>query len=150
MKSSICLVTVIFLSAMVGTGIAQTAASEPTPASTEVPRLIKFSGVAKDESGNPITGVVGIQFSLHKDQQAGAPLWTETQNVQADAAGHYTALLGSASPDGVPLELFISGEAQWLGVQIQGQAERPRVLPVQDPRIHDARSDAALGVLGHR
>jgi hypothetical protein len=67
--------------------------------------LIKFSGVAKDESGNLITGVVGITFSLYKDQEGGMPLWTETQNVQADATGHYTALLGSSAADGVPLSL---------------------------------------------
>jgi hypothetical protein len=132
-----------FLSAMVGTIIAQTTTSTSTSPSTQVPRLIRFSGVAKDESGKPITGGVGILFSLYKDQQAGAPLWMETQNVQADAAGHYMALLGSESADGVPLELFSSGEAQWLGVQIQGQSERPRVLLVSVPyalKAHEAET----------
>jgi hypothetical protein len=60
-----------------------------------VPRLIKFSGVAQDETHKLLTGVVGVTFSLYKDQQGGSPLWVETQNAQADAAGHYTALLGS-------------------------------------------------------
>jgi len=31
---------------------------------------------------------------------AGSPLWVETQNIQAEANGHYTALLGSASAEG--------------------------------------------------
>src|SRR5579864_8192922 len=97
MKLRACFLVVSFLTALVGTILAQTAAYQQTSASTQVPRLIKFSVVAKAESGKPITGVVGIQFSLYKDQQAGAPLWMETQNVHADAAGHYTALLGSAS-----------------------------------------------------
>ncbi len=143
MKLRACFVIVSFLTMMVATIVAQTAVSKPTPASTQVPRLIKFSGVAKDESGKPITGVLGVLFSLYKDQQAGAPLWMENQNVQADAAGHYTALLGSASADGVPLELFSSGEAQWLGVQIQGQPERPRVLLVSVPyalKAHEAET----------
>jgi hypothetical protein len=143
MKLRVCFVIVSFLSAIVGSVLGQTAAYQQTPASTQVPRLIKFSGVAKDDSGKLITGVVGIQFSLYKDQQAGAPLWMETQNVQAEAAGHYTALLGSASADGVPLELFSSGEAQWLGVQIQGQSERPRVLLVSVPyalKAHEAET----------
>jgi len=149
MKLRVCFVVVSFLSAIVGSALAQTAAYQPTPASTQVPRLIKFSGVAKDDSGKPITGVVGIQFSLYKDQQAGAPLWMETQNIQADSAGHYTALLGSASADGVPLELFSSGEAQWLGVQIQGQPERPRVLLVSVPyalKAHEAETLAGRSI----
>jgi len=139
MKLRVCLVIFSFLSAMGGTVVAQTAASN----STQVPRLIKFSGVAKDESGKPLSGVVGITFSLYKDQQAGAPLWMETQNVQADAAGHYTALLGSASIDGVPLDLFSSGAAQWLGVQIQGRSEQPRVWLVSVPyalKAHEAET----------
>jgi trimeric autotransporter adhesin len=143
MKLRVCFVVVSFLSAIVGSVLAQTAAYRQTSASTQVPRLIKFSGVAKDDSGKPITGVVGIQFSLYKDQQAGAPLWIETQNIRADTAGHYTALLGSASADGVPLELFSAGEAQWLGIQIQGQPERSRVLLVSVPyalKAHEAET----------
>lgn len=143
MKLRVCFVIVSFLSAIVGSVLAQTAAYQQTPASTQVPRLIKFSGVAKDDSGKPITGVVGIQFSLYRDQQAGAPLWMETQNIQADAAGYYTALVGAASADGVPLELFSSGEAHWLGIQIQGQSERSRVLLVSVPyalKAHEAET----------
>jgi hypothetical protein len=143
MKLRVCFLVVSFLTARVGTILAQTAAYQQTRASTQVPRLIKFSGVAKDDSGKPITGVVGIQFSLYREQQAGAPLWMETQNIQADVAGHYTALVGSASADGVPLELFSSGEAQWLGVQIQGQPERSRVLLVSVPyalKAHEAET----------
>jgi trimeric autotransporter adhesin len=109
------------------------AAFEPQTANGNVPRLIRFSGVAQDETHNPTAGVVGITFSLYKDQQGGSPLWIETQNVQADANGRYTALLGSASAEGMPLELFSSGEAHWLGVQIQGQPERARVLLVSVP-----------------
>jgi hypothetical protein len=90
-----------------------------------------------------MTGVVGITFSLYQEQQGGSPLWVETRNVQADANGHYTALLGSASAEGMPLELFSSGEAQWLGVQIQGQPERARVLLVSVPyalKAHEAET----------
>ena len=99
-------VIVTFLSLMVVSALAQTAATNTNLASTEVPRLIKFSGVAKDEAGKPKTGLVGVTFSLYKDQEGGSPLWVETENVQADASGHYTALLGSATADGVPLSLF--------------------------------------------
>ncbi len=143
MKLRTLCVIVTLASALVCTTVAQTAAPNSSPATTQVPRLIRFSGVALDETHNPMTGVLGFTFSLYEDQQGGSALWVETQNIQADANGHYTALLGSASAEGMPLELFSSGEAQWLGVQIQGQAERARVLLVSVPyalKAHEAET----------
>ena len=143
MKLRACFVIVSFLCTVICTTQAQTAAPNSSPASTQVPRLIKFSGLAQDETHKPVSGVVGITFSLYKDQEGGSPLWMETQNVQADATGRYTALLGSASVEGVPLSLFSSGEAQWLGVQVQGQRAQPRVLLVSVPyalKAHEAET----------
>jgi hypothetical protein len=143
MKFRACCITVSLFSVLACATLAQTASPNSTLASTQVPRLIRFSGLAQDETHNPITGGLAITFSLYQDQQGGSPLWVETQNIQADANGHYTALLGSASAEGVPLELFSSGEAQWLGVQIQGQPERARVLLVSVPyalKAHEAET----------
>ena len=147
MKLRACFVIVSFLSAVVYTTLAQTATPNSTLASTQVPRLIKFSGVAQDETHKPVTGVVGVTFSLYKDQQGGSPLWVETQNVQADAAGHYTALLGSASADGVPLSLFSSAEAHWISTQISGQRESARVLLMSVPYALKAADAETLGGL---
>lgn len=143
MKLRACFVIVSFLSAALCITQAQTAAPNAGPASAQVPRLIKFSGLAQDETHKPVSGVVGITFSLYKDQEGGSPLWMETQNVRSDATGRYTALLGSASVEGVPLSLFSSGEAQWLGVQVQGQPGQPRVLLVSVPyalKAHEAET----------
>jgi hypothetical protein len=122
---------------------AQTSGS--SPASAQVPPLIQFSGVAKGATGKPMTGVVGITFSLYQDQQGGAPLWMETQNVQPDANGHYIVLLGSTKSTGVPAELFASREAQWLGVQLQGEAEQARVLMVSVPYALKALDAETVG-----
>jgi len=110
-----------------------------------VPRLIKFSGVVRDEAGAPKTGVVGITFAFYKDQQGGAPLWLETQNLQADANGRYTAMLGTTKPDGLPIGFFSSNEARWVGVQMQGQNEQPRVLLVSAPYALKAADAETLG-----
>jgi hypothetical protein len=83
-----------------------------------VPRLIKFSGTVNAAHETPQTGVVGLTFALYKDEQGGAPIRLETQNVQVDATGHYTADLGATLPHGLPVDLFDSGEARWLGVQV--------------------------------
>ncbi len=101
--------------------------SVPT-ATVEVPHLIRFSGQLKDASGT-----VGITFSLHKSQNDQTALWIETQNVQLDASGKYSVLLGVTTAAGIPPELFTSGEAQWLAIHVQGQSEQPRVLLVSVP-----------------
>jgi hypothetical protein len=116
-------------------------------AETTVPRLINFSGTANDLIGNPMTGVVGITFLLYAEQTGGVPLWLETQNVQADANGHYSVLLGSTKPDGLPTDLFTSVQARWVGVQISGQNEQPRFLLVSAPYAMKAGDAETIGGL---
>ncbi|WP_041855586.1 hypothetical protein [Candidatus Korobacter versatilis] len=77
--------------------------------------------------------MTGITFTLHKGPEDKSQLWTETQNVKLDADGRYTVLLGATKPDGVPADLFISGEAQWLGIHIEDRPDQPRVLLVSVP-----------------
>jgi len=96
-----------------------------------VPRLIKFSGqlnpqitqIAQNknnESGkSQPAATLATVFSLYELQEGGSPLWSESQKVQLDDQGRYTALLGATQPDGLPLDLFTSGKALWLGVQPQ-------------------------------
>jgi len=112
-----------------------------------VPRLITFSGTlgagaaatAASENGVVLTSgttptkVVAITFSLYSEETGGAPLFSEVQNVQVDGAGHYTVQLGASKPDGLPMDIFASVQAHWLGVQPQGREEQPRVLLVSVP-----------------
>ena len=112
-----------------------------------VPRLVRFSGVARDLNGKPLSGIVGITFALYPEQTGGAPLWLETQNAQADAGGHYSVLLGSTKPDGLPAEIFASEQARWIGVQIEQQEEQPRSLLVSAPYALKAGDAETLGGL---
>jgi hypothetical protein len=126
MKKSLVIVLIQFFLAALSLGQSQNALTNVP--SSHVPSLVKFAGVVKDDAGHPKTGVVGITFALYKDQQGGAPLWLETQNVQTDVNGRYTVMLGATKSDGLPMEFFSSNEARWVGVQLQGQNEQPRVL----------------------
>lgn len=112
-----------------------------------VPSLVSFSGVLTDVNGKLLTGVVGVTFALYKDSQGGAPLWLETQNVYPDKTGHYKVLLGATSSSGLPADLFVAGEARWLGVQPQGQAEQPRVSLLSVPYALKAADAQTLGGL---
>jgi|HubBroStandDraft_1064217.scaffolds.fasta_scaffold09900_2 hypothetical protein len=123
------------------------APAQKTPAGSALPRLVRFSGTAKDAGGNPVTGVTGITFALYAEQTGGAPLWSETQSVQAGADGHYTVLLGAAKSEGLPADLFTAEQAHWVGVSVEGQAEQPRILLVSAPYALKAGDAETLGGL---
>jgi hypothetical protein len=128
---------------------------------TGVPRLVKFSGVVA-ESARParegqgerrpftrgeVQYAVGLTFAIYAEQEGGTALWQETQNVALDEQGRYSVLLGAASREGLPAELFASGEPRWLGVQAQvpGAGEGARVLLVSVPYALRADDAASLG-----
>jgi hypothetical protein len=127
--------------------LGQAQQSVATATDVIVPPLVNFSGVLTDGNGKPLTGIVGVTFYLYKEQEGGAPLWLETQNVQPNSTGHYTVMLGSTTSQGIPANIFASGEAHWLGVQVSGQAEQPRVLLVSAPYALKAGDAETLGGL---
>jgi hypothetical protein len=110
-----------------------------------VPTVVQFSGVLTNSNGKAPSGIMGVTFSLYAEQEGGPPLWMETQNVQPDKSGHYTVMLGSTKPGGLPMELFTSGEARWLGVQPAGEAEQSRVLLLAVPYALKAADAETLG-----
>jgi hypothetical protein len=121
--------------------------AQSTSATSLVPPLVNFSAVLTDVNGKPLTGVVGVTFSLYKDQQNGSPLWMETQNVQADSHGRYSVMLGASRSTGLPADIFAAGEAHWLSVQAQGQAEQPRIMLLSVPYALKAGDAQTLGGL---
>ncbi|MGO9274255.1 MAG: hypothetical protein ACLQOO_29135, partial [Terriglobia bacterium] len=124
-----------------------------------VPRLIKFTGEMNpqisqikqtkesEDAKSQSPAVVGLSFSLFELREGGSPLWSESQKVQVDEQGRYTVLLGATQPEGLPLDLFTSGKALWLGVQPQlpGAVEQPRVLLVAVPYALKASDSDTLG-----
>jgi len=106
--------------------------SQTAVSNAGIPRLVRYSG-SLSHSADKTSGVVGVTFALYKEQEGGSPLWLETQNVSVDDEGHYSVLIGAATSDGLPADLFSSNEARWLGVKPEGQEEQPRVLLVSVP-----------------
>jgi hypothetical protein len=124
-----------------------TARSAAPAAENSVPRLVQFNGTLKDSAARAVSGVVSVTFALYADQDGGAPLWTETQNVLADANGHYNAVLGVATSSGFPAELFSAsgGGSRWLGVTVARQPEMARVLLASVPYALKAADADTLG-----
>ncbi len=122
--------------------------AQQTP-TTSVPNLIRYGGTLKDASAAPIASTMGVTFAIYKQQDGGAALWMETQNITPDANGQYSVLLGSTSATGLPGDLFSQEEQRWLGVQVQGQVEQPRVLLVSVPyafKAHEAETLAGKSI----
>jgi trimeric autotransporter adhesin len=112
-----------------------------------VPRLVQFSATLKDALARPVSGVASVTFAIYAEQEGGAALWSETQNVLADSSGHYSVLLGAATSSGVPAELFGTGQSRWLGVTVARQPELPRVLLASVPYALKAGDADTLGGL---
>ena len=111
-----------------------------------VPNLIRYGGTLKDTQGAPVaSSTVGVTFAIYKQQDGGAPIWMETQNVTTDIAGNYTVLLGSTTATGLPGDLFSQQEQRWLAAQVEGQAEEARVLLVSVPYAFKAHEAETLG-----
>ena len=147
MKFSRCLFGLYLGVSLLGSSLV--AQQQPTSASipATVPRLVNFSGKTADAQGKAIAGIAGVTFAIYKEQYEGAPLWLETQNTQADARGNYTVQLGATKPDGLPLDLFSSGDARWLGVTVNGGQEQPRVLLLSVPYALKAADAETIGGL---
>src|SRR5580698_3675807 len=126
---------------------AQPQTSTQALAQASVPRLVNFSGRATDAQGKIVSGVAGVTFAIYRDQYEGSPLWMETQSVNTDVKGSYTVQLGATRSEGLPLDLFSSGEAHWLGVRINGGEEQPRVLLLSVPYALKAADAETIGGL---
>jgi len=120
--------------------------AQASVSTVSAPHLVTFSGSVHEPSAVK-AGVAGVTFAIYKNQQGGAALWMETQNVKLDPSGRYTVSLGATKPTGLPVELFVSGEAQWLGITVAGQPEQDRVLLLSVPYALKAADAETIGGL---
>ena len=122
---------------------------QSTPNTQVVPRLVRITTLYRPATSGAPSPVEGVTMAIYRDEVGGAPLWQETQNMTLDAEGHYTAMLGSMSNSGIPMELFVTGERRWLGIQFNraGEVEQPRVLLGSVPYALRAADAETLG--GH-
>jgi hypothetical protein len=135
----VCCVAILFVSSRVA--FAQTT----TSTTQELPRVVAFSGQLRTATEAPRTSPALLTFALYADQIGGAPLWVEQQAVTPDNAGSYAVLLGSTSPDGLPLAAFSSNTARWLGITVDADAEQPRIILISVPYALKAADADTVG-----
>ena len=128
--------------------LAQSGQSAGSLASTSVPRVINISGVFRPADGGQPAQVETVTLGIYGEETGDAPpLWQETQNIAVDSSGRYTLLLGAAQVDGIPLHVFASGEARWLGITWlrAGEAQGARTRLTSVPYALRASDAETLG-----
>ena len=104
------------------------------------------TGTFTPATGLPAAPVETVTLAVYAEETGGPPLWQEMQNVVVDTAGRFSLLFGATQPDGIPREVFASGEAQWLGLQFAGEGERPRTRITSVPyALRSADADTLGG-----
>ena len=140
-----CSAALIWLACLSGLNAQQTAVGPGVL--TPVPRLIWFSGSFRPADGLPAAPVESVTLAVYPGQKGGDALWQETQNVVVAADGRYNLLMGAASVDGLPLDLFTTGQPRWLGVHFNraGEVEQPRGQLASVPYAMKAADADTLG-----
>ena len=112
-----------------------------------VPRLVRLTGTFRPADGRPAAPVETVTLAIYAEENGGSPLWEETQDVPVDSAGQYTVLLGASRPDGLPLSLFVSGDARWVSVRFEGggESDQPRTRLTSVPYALRAVDAETLG-----
>lgn len=109
-----------------------------------VPPIIKLNGTLPSPNGTISLGPHNVTSALYEDQYGGIPLWTETQIVFPDNQGHFSVLLGASTFNGIPPNVFLSGEPRWVGFTEEG-AELPRIELFSVPYAFKASDADTLG-----
>ena len=123
------------------------AQSPQPPPSISVPRVINITGVFQPADGQPPAPTEVVTLSIYAQQEGDLPLWQEVQTITPDKTGRFTVLLGATHPNGLPPEVFATGEARWMGMLFgrPGEVERPRVRITSVPYAFKAGDAETLG-----
>jgi hypothetical protein len=134
--------TAVFCLSLTSVALAQT--TEPAGQ-----RVIRFNGTVTDAA--TVAAVpTAIRFAVYDQETDGRQLWEEVQILTVDAAGHYSVLLGDTSGGGLPVSLFADGARRWLGVEVAGRDQGPRVLLTAVPYAVSAATASDAKALAGR
>jgi endosialidase-like protein len=141
----LCLVSIVWVAAVTGLHAQQTPLTSAVL--TPVPRLIWFTDTFHPADNLPVAPLEKISVAVYRDREGGDVVWRETQNVVMNADGRYRILMGSTSSDGIPLDVFTSGEPRWIGITVSrpGEVEQPRVHLASVPYAMKAADSDTLG-----
>ncbi len=98
----------------------------PTPAAAAVPAVLNVQGVLRDPIGDPVDGTFSLTFALYDAPSDGNELWLETQADVPVGVGVFSALLGAAPENPLPVQAFATAAEVWVEVQVGAELPLPR------------------------
>ena len=103
--------------------------------SAKIPGKINYQGRLTDAATRQAKpGEHNITFRIYEEADGGTHIWSEAVTVEADSAGIFSAILGSAEP----IDLTFDGPI-WLEIEIEGEVLAPRREVVSVPFAFSAR-----------
>ncbi len=69
-----------------------------------------------------------VKLAVFDQPTGGEPLWEESHIAVPDEQGLYRVFMGAKHSEGVPVQFATGSEARWVGVQVEGEEEQPRIL----------------------
>ena len=75
------------------------------------------AGVFQPVDGQPPAAVEIVTLSVYAEPDGGAAgVAGDADRGDREDTGRFTLLLGASDPDGIPAEVFASGDAQWMSL----------------------------------
>ncbi|MFH1438221.1 MAG: hypothetical protein ABIJ56_21110 [Pseudomonadota bacterium] len=96
----------------------------PCATRAAAPSYLPVQGVLTDAEGDPVSGATSFTFSIYDNEAGGEALWTETLSALVEE-GVFTVYLGEV--ESIDMAMFRDYSDLWLGVQVAGDEEMPRV-----------------------
>lgn len=85
-----------------------------SPVRASIPHLINYQGVLTDDSDNPITDTLDIEFKIYDSETNGNLKWSETQSQVSIIDGLFNVILGSVNP----IDTLSFSEDYWLEIKV--------------------------------
>ena len=80
----------------------------------EIPKMINYQGMLTDDSGDPITDTLDLEFRIYNSETNGDLKWSETQNQVPIINGLFNVILGSKNL----IDTLTFSQQYWLEVQV--------------------------------
>jgi len=95
----------------------------PLQGAAQVPGQVDFQGLLLDTAGDPVNGLVDLDFALFDAATGGTALWSELHADVSVVDGVYDVTLGSGTP--LTPALLATGD-MYLEISVEGETLSPR------------------------
>lgn len=118
----------------------------PSIGGAQVPGQVDFQGLLLDAAGDPVNGLVDLDFALFDVDTGGSALWSELHTDVSVVDGVYDVALGSITP---LTPTLLAGSSVYLEITVDGETLTPRRQLLAVPyALRAAEADAAATVGG--